>query len=152
NRNSSLMQFKRYTAEILLQKVDWYSGLTLTGSIGRLQISPLERLPMSRDQLPTHDREPWWAHLLAGIVLLGITWFLYFDLSRFEVEGGTRRMQWIVALAYNNFGKWPILGFFSLAGVGLIGLGISRRVSSIAGQIEARTKQRSARRTYKRRI
>jgi hypothetical protein len=85
---------------------------------------------VSRYEIPRGGNEPWWAHLIAGIVCLGVAVYLYFDLSAFEASGGTRRMQWILAIVYNHLGKWPILILFSLAGLGLVIQGIRQGVSS----------------------
>src|SRR5262249_49288323 len=86
---------------------------------------------MSRREIPRGGNEPWWGHLIAGIVCLGITVYLYYDLTAFEATGGTRRMQWILAIVYNHLGKWPILTFFALAGLGLVIHGVNQGVGSL---------------------
>jgi hypothetical protein len=91
---------------------------------------------MSRREIPTGGNEPWWAHVIAGLVCLGITVYLYRDLNAFEAAGGTRRMQWILAIVYNHLGKWPILILFSVAGLGLVIHGISQAASSPTGDAE----------------
>jgi hypothetical protein len=44
--------------------------------------------------------------------------FLYFYLTNKEQEGGTFRIQWMVAIVYDIFGKWGVTGI--VAGIGVI--------------------------------
>src|SRR5262245_39943814 len=69
-------------------------------------------------------KEKWWLALPFGLAMLAGAVWVYQDLTKFEVEGGTRRINWIAALAYNYLGKWGVVGLLALIGVGAIIHGI----------------------------
>lgn len=67
--------------------------------------------------------EPW-AALIFGLMFLGGSVWAYLDLTRFEEEGGQREVHWLFAWLYNNLGKWGLVGFLALIGLGAIVHGI----------------------------
>ena len=49
--------------------------------------------------------------LLVGLVIFGaLAIYMYIDLTQFEASGGVQSMQWILAILYNLFGKWGVVG------------------------------------------
>ena len=62
-------------------------------------------------------KDKWWQFMLYGVVALGFSAYLYWDLTKFDEEGGTRRMSWFVLIPYQLLGKWGAVGVFvALAG------------------------------------
>ena len=54
--------------------------------------------------------------LLVGLVIFGaLTIYMYIDLTQFEASGGVQSMQWILAILYNLFGKWGVVGPMAFA-------------------------------------
>ena len=47
---------------------------------------------------------PWWVALI-GCVLVGFSGYCYYYFSIFEEEGGTRQINWVLALLYDLGGK-----------------------------------------------
>jgi hypothetical protein len=86
--------------------------------------------------------DSWWADLLGALLLFGGAVWLYYDLTAFETEGGERRMQWVLVLLYNYLGKWGIVGFFALAGVGLTFHGLSQLRAALAEAEAARARRK----------
>ena len=41
--------------------------------------------------------------------------YMYIDLTQFEASGGVQSMQWILAILYNLFGKWGVVGPMAFA-------------------------------------
>src|SRR5262245_6035662 len=76
--------------------------------------------------------ESWWLALIGGIALVGGAVWVYIDLTAFEAEGGQRRMQWIIALIYKWLGKWGIVIFMVVGGLGAILYGISQLWSKLS--------------------
>jgi hypothetical protein len=74
--------------------------------------------------------DKWWQLVLWGIALLGFAVWMYFDLSRFETVGGSRRLNVIIALLYNILGKWGVVGFFGLIGAGMAAVGVKQKLSN----------------------
>ena len=77
--------------------------------------------------------EPWWAHLIGAAVLFGVAFWMHHDLTAFEVSGGERRMPWLLVLLYKVLGKWGIVGFLGLAGIGLTFHGLNQLRAVLAG-------------------
>jgi hypothetical protein len=67
--------------------------------------------------------DAWWKTVLGGIFFVGLSVYLYYYFSDFEIAGGTRRIHWIVAWLYNLTGKWITCGVFGLMGAGCLWLG-----------------------------
>jgi hypothetical protein len=61
-------------------------------------------------------KDKWWQHVLWAVFCFALAAWLYYDLTKFEEVGGSRRMNAIVALLYNILGKWGAVGFFVLLG------------------------------------
>jgi hypothetical protein len=55
--------------------------------------------------------------LIGGIVLIGIAIGLYFYLDGLEKEGGTLRINWIIALIYKIGGKLGASGIIAFLGL-----------------------------------
>lgn len=57
---------------------------------------------------------PWWLALIAA-ALFAIAAYVHHYFTVFELEGGSRRMNWVLALLYDIGGKWlPVAGFVGL--------------------------------------
>lgn len=54
--------------------------------------------------------------LLAGIVLWGLAVVMFFVLSGMETSGGSVRIPWFLALAYDIGGKWAVSTLLALVG------------------------------------
>jgi hypothetical protein len=74
----------------------------------------------------------WWHLLLWGAAMLGFAVWMYYDLTSFETVGGTKRMNSILALLYNILGKWGVVGFFGIIGVGMAAVGVKQKLSDAA--------------------
>ena len=59
--------------------------------------------------------------LMSVVMLAGAVW-MYFDLTKMETVGGTRRMNVFVVLIYNIFGKWGVVLLVGGFGLFLLGL------------------------------
>ena len=55
------------------------------------------------------------SELLGCIISLGAAWWLYSTFTELETSGGTVRVPWLVSLAYDFGGKWPVIGICLLA-------------------------------------
>ncbi len=69
--------------------------------------------------------------VLAGIGLIGLGVWQYFDLTAFEQSEGSRRLHWLLAWLYDDMGgKWPTVIFLSGIGamISLTGLATSHRL------------------------
>jgi hypothetical protein len=77
--------------------------------------------------------EPWWAHLIGATVLIGVAFWMYHDLTAFEVSGGERTMPWLLILLYKVLGKWGIVGFLGVAGIGMTFHGLNQLRVTLAG-------------------
>ena len=91
--------------------------------------------------------EPWWLAVVGGLLLLGGAYWVYRDLTAFEAEGGTRKVQWVLALLYNYLGKWGVVGFMVLGGLGATLHGaLQLRKKLSGGEEEAPTRRRKDKR------
>ena len=68
---------------------------------------------MANVEKPTH----WIKSALVGAACLAGAGYFYWDLTRFEDEGGERRLRQPIAFLYNVAGKWGVVGFFVLCGL-----------------------------------
>ena len=80
----------------------------------------------------TQSSDPWWLIVLLGLFLIGFAIFEYLSLAQFEQSGGDRKMVWLFAILYNNFGKWAVVLPFLLIGIYFVfdGLKQSSKVKS----------------------
>ena len=74
----------------------------------------------------------WWHSVGWGVLALALAVYSYYDLTKFEQEGGWRRMKWLLALAYNTLGKWGVVGLLVVLGVVLVGYGVLRKTRKTA--------------------
>jgi hypothetical protein len=74
----------------------------------------------------------WWASVLWGLGCEGLAAYLYFDLTQFETQGGTKRMNVVISLVYNMTGKWGVVGLFAAFGIFLIYAGVKQFRSGAA--------------------
>ncbi|MBI3860521.1 MAG: hypothetical protein HY290_01350 [Planctomycetia bacterium] len=66
----------------------------------------------------------WWQSILAAVLILGLTVFVYYYFTDLETAGGSREINWILALLYIYCGKWVTCGIFGALGVYGLGKGI----------------------------
>lgn len=67
--------------------------------------------PLEVTELREQEEENDLQKLLVGLVIFGaLTIYMYVDLTQFEASGGVTSMQWVLAILYNLFGKWGIVG------------------------------------------
>ncbi len=62
-----------------------------------------------------------------AVFLLGFAVYLYVDLTKFETEGGERRLWAPLAFLYNIAGKWGAVLFIALLGVAMVVIAIRER-------------------------
>lgn len=70
------------------------------------------------------NEEPWWLPVLGGLIMLGGSVWVYFDLTSFEAEGGTRRINVLVNVIYDFAGKWGVVGLMAIGGAGALWAGL----------------------------
>lgn len=58
-----------------------------------------------------------WETILIGVGLIAFGIFLYYTFNNLEQEGGSLRINWLFALAYNIGGKWTVAVIVTLIGV-----------------------------------
>ncbi len=85
----------------------------------------MSQTPNTTPAVAEQDGWKWWYYILAGIGFAGGAIYEYVDLTKFEMEGGTRRMHKILALAYETVGKWGVVAIPLILAVGCILVGIS---------------------------
>ncbi|HEY1378193.1 MAG TPA: hypothetical protein VGF55_15445 [Gemmataceae bacterium] len=86
---------------------------------------------------------PWWLAVLGGVMLLGVTAWVYQYLTAFEAQGGERRAPWLIALLYNYLGKWGVVGLCGLGGLGAVVHGVLLlRAKLSGGGAEARPRRK----------
>jgi hypothetical protein len=93
-------------------------------------------------------QEPWWLALIGGLIMLGGAVWVYLDLTAFEAEGGTRRVNVIVKVLYTYLGKWGVVALMAVGGAGAIWHGLSQLaeqnappVKSTAGTVKKKKKR-----------
>lgn len=64
-----------------------------------------------------------WGKLIGGAVFWGIAVWLFYQLGKLEVEGGSVRVHWIIAVAYKFGGRWGAVGLFAVLGALFLVLG-----------------------------
>jgi hypothetical protein len=68
---------------------------------------------------------PNWIHVLFGVALLIAAIWAYSAITKMETSGGSIRINVILALLYNILGKWGVVGFLSVFGLGAVWVGFS---------------------------
>jgi hypothetical protein len=96
--------------------------------------------------------EPWWIPVIGGLVLLGGSVWVYMDLTQFEASGGTRKVQWIIALLYNYLGKWGVVLFMALGGAAAIYAGVGQVMEQNAAKPEPAPLPDAGEKTRKKRM
>lgn len=56
------------------------------------------------------DGDPPWWYLFIAATFVGLGIYLYFYFTALEIEGGSRRINWVLALLYEVGGKWAVIG------------------------------------------
>ncbi|HZK79658.1 MAG TPA: hypothetical protein VFC46_01290, partial [Humisphaera sp.] len=72
--------------------------------------------------------QKWWVSILVGVALIAAGLFEYYDLGKWEVEGGRRYMPSLLSLAYHTVGKTGVLIFGIVLGLIMIGIGVFKRL------------------------
>ncbi len=89
--------------------------------------------------------DPWWAALVSALLLFGGAVWMYYDFTAFENRGGERSMPWVLALVYRYIGKWGIVGFLALGGVGATFHGLTQLRAALGGGARAAPPRRKKR-------
>lgn len=92
--------------------------------------------PKNEEPKEGPKKHEWWIALLLGIGILAGSVFIYFDLTKFEEEGGERRMHWLAVLLYEWLGKWGLVGVIVLMGVAMTIYGIVQLGNRLARKEE----------------
>ncbi|GEM_PF-4532962 len=79
---------------------------------------------MNTPKLPKNQSVGWWKTFGLGLVLLGLTVYLYLDMTRIEAMGGTYRVRGFTGFLYAIGGKWGSVLAFGLMGLAMLYLGI----------------------------
>jgi hypothetical protein len=61
---------------------------------------------------PAKQESAWWSNLVIAVLMLAGAGWMYYDLTKLEAEGGTRRVRSIVKAVYELGGKWAVVGIF----------------------------------------
>ena len=91
-------------------------------------IVTVEKIPVTNETLDheeikedtlKEDEKPAkpWETILIGLGLIAFGIFLYYTFNNLEQEGGSLRINWLFALAYNIGGKWTVAVIVTLIGV-----------------------------------
>lgn len=70
--------------------------------------------------------DKWYTWFLYALGSLALSGFLWWYLTDFEENGGSRRVHWVIALLYNALGKVPTVGIFGLLGLVFAGVGVAQ--------------------------
>ena len=68
--------------------------------------------------------------ILFGLAAIGLGVYEFYDLAAMETQGGSRKVHTVIKLAYDAGGKYAVLGFFGVVGLGCLafaGLKMARR-------------------------
>lgn len=65
------------------------------------------------------------ANLAYGVLFIGFAIFLYYQFEGLETEGGSIRINWIIAIVYKIGGKWAAPVILSIMGAFYIYSGAS---------------------------
>ena len=76
---------------------------------------------------------PWWKNLGCSLFCFACAAWLYWDLTQFEIAGGTVSLPRILALLYKLGGKWPPVILFLIAGLCAASLAVSELKERIFG-------------------
>lgn len=55
--------------------------------------------------------------LFTGLAIVALGLYLFYQFNKLENEGGSMKINWIIALVYNLTGKWPMSILLILAGL-----------------------------------
>jgi hypothetical protein len=94
----------------------------------------MEEIQKEQPQIQQEDKieDNPWKTLGYGVLLIAASIYLYYTFSKMEVEGGTIRINRIVALAYELGGKWPVAIALALLGLILSYTGLANILTHIA--------------------
>ena len=73
---------------------------------------------------PYDKRDPPWWYFFISLLLLVLAGYSYHYFTDFEATGGTRKINWVVAMAFDFGGKWTVIGFILLMSFFCVYLGI----------------------------
>jgi len=79
------------------------------------------------------NQDRWWHGLFVAALLFGAAVYFYVDLTRFETEGGQRRIHWLLALLYYVLGKEGVAGGLVLGGVACLSRSLVLLVRQLRG-------------------
>ena len=68
--------------------------------------------------------------ILFGLAAIGLGVYEFYDLAAMETQGGSRKVHTVIKLAYDAGGKYAVLGFFGVVGLGCLafaGVKMARR-------------------------
>jgi hypothetical protein len=82
-----------------------------------------------KEEAPKESLDSWQGKLLFALGAFAGAAFLYYIFDKMEAEGGSMRIHWIIAIAYNLGGKWVPVGLCLVLGALFGALGISEMVS-----------------------
>ena len=74
--------------------------------------------------------DEWWGKLLGAPLCWGIAIWLFYQLGRLEVEGGSIRVNWFIAVAYKLGGRWGAVGLFAVLGTLFLVWGVMQFTAS----------------------
>jgi hypothetical protein len=87
---------------------------------------------MSGQQVKENESTGPWSEIIVGIVIFAVAFGLNEYLANMEEHGGSIRIHWIIALAYNIGGRWGAIGLLAVVAIGWIMHGTNRLLNGPA--------------------
>lgn len=86
---------------------------------------------MMKIETPQLRDSRWWELVLFALILFGIAYYFYIDLSAFEERGGERKIVWFLAYLYELFGKLGVVIPIASIGLGFFFTGIFKLLNPV---------------------
>lgn len=93
---------------------------------------------MSRNNKP----EAWWVYLLFSPSVFAFAAYMYFELTRLEMYGGSMRTNVVIVGVYKVLGRWGVVGLLICFGITLGIVGIVKLSTSVLARPAPATRNR----------
>ncbi len=107
-----------------------YCGLIYAKWEARRAMEAANPEPLEETEPEEQEEENDLQKLLVGLAIFSaLTIYMYIDLTQWEASGdGARTMNWFLAIMYNLFGKWGIVGLMGF----ILGVGSLKAIQMLA--------------------